>query len=122
MACISTGYWTRTTTGQTIGDSYTGNIFISDSVKDVYECELSATLKFNDAQNLQEWYRLQRGEVFSMLEDDWGVQKPFRDINQQGSKPQIGDYPYNARMLNLTVERVGPAFRRCTMLLRKEGV
>jgi hypothetical protein len=121
IKCVSTGYWTKTTLGQTINDSYTGINNISDSVKDVYECELQSVLNFDDAQKLQEWYRLQRGREFTMLEADWGVDKPFRDINQNGTKPQVGDYPYQARMLSLSIERFGVKHRKVTITLRKEG-
>jgi len=121
MACVSTGYWTKTTLGQTLKDSYTGVMTISDSIKDIYECELTTTLKLDDAIMLQNWFRSQRGDTFTMNQSDWGVSNPFRDINQQGYKTQLSGYPYTVRMISLSIDKLGVNHRTCTMLLRKEG-
>lgn len=121
MKCILTGYWTKTTLGTTTKDTYNGTMKYSDSLKDVYESELSTVLSIDDAIGLQNWYRNQRGEVFSMTADNWGVEQPFRGVDDGGLKPPIGDYPYTVRMIALTIEPFGPTHRKCTMMIRKDG-
>lgn len=121
MKCILTGYWTKTTLGTTTKDTYNGMMSYADSLKDIHETELSTVLSLEDAISLQNWFRQQRGGMFVMEESVWGVDKPFRDVNNAGLKPDIAGYPYNARMMSLSIEPFGVSHRRCTMLLRKEG-
>jgi len=122
MKCISNGWSIKSRLGQTFYDSYFGNQFVSDSLRDIFQCELSATITLADAISLLNWFRLQRGATFTMNQADWGIAYPFgKGIDNGGLVTESFSYPFTARMLSLTVDRIAPTHRRVTMILEKES-
>jgi len=121
LKCIGNGWSTETVLGQSIYDAYFGQQFIIDSLKDKYLCSLSATLKLSETISILNWFRLNRGKPFTMNYDDWGVQYPFgKGVDNGTMLDENFEYPFNARMLSLTVEYVSPTHRIIRVTLRKE--
>lgn len=112
LGCIWDGWWGGfKEIGRDVIDSYNNDNFIN--IRDYEERKFIATINtsnLTDAINLEEFYRTQRGQVFTLTDTSIGVSYPF-------GSDEISFVEYDVILEDLQVEYMSPDYRKYTLTL-----
>ena len=105
----------RTNTPQFFNfDTYEGSQFNYFTTQRNNECVIDSIMDVESAIDLQEWFRNQRKQPFTMRKDDFGMEYPFGDQYEWGDY-NGSNYYFRAIMTNLDVQYISPSHRAVSM-------